>query len=186
MLKRNLAKIVVTFLPCCACLLFMAPGPATVSGQDLVNLAARQDFTAGRASSTDPKGKNDDARPIQPGQSLTLMDVKGMGRVTHIWFTVSSPSSDHLRELVLRMTWDDASRPAVECPLGDFFAEGFGKYVEFSSAPVVIGARNALNCYWPMPFRKHAVLSVNNEGEKAVESFYYNIDYRLDEKAEPN
>ena len=28
---------------------------------------------------------------------------------------------------------------------------GKAKYVEFVSAPVVVGARNALDCYWPMP-----------------------------------
>ena len=108
------------------------------------DLASKKDFSAGRASSTDPKGRNGDARPIAPGQTLTLMDVNGSGRITHIWFTIASPSPEHLRELVLRMTWDDAARPAVECPVGDFFAQGHGKYVEFQSAPVVVGARQCL------------------------------------------
>jgi hypothetical protein len=150
----------------------------------LSGLASKKTFSAGRASSTDPNGRNGDARRINPGQTLTLMDVQGAGRVTHIWFTIASPSSDHLRELVLRMTWDDTSRPAVECPIGDFFAQGHGKYVEFTSAPVSIGAHNALNCYWPMPFRKHAVLTVTNDGKQPVNSFYYNIDYRLESEPE--
>ena len=153
-------------------------------GQVPADLAAKKEFSAARASSTDPKGRNGDARRIDPGQTLTLVDAKGSGRITHIWFTISSPSPEHLRELVLRMTWDDATRPAVECPIGEFFAQGHGKYVEFASAPVVVGARNALNCYWPMPFKKHAVITVTNEGDKRVNSFYYNIDYRLDEAAQ--
>src|ERR1035441_6998813 len=78
------------------------------------DLALKKDFTAGRASSTDPKGRNGDSRPIDPGQTLTLMDVKGSGQITHIWFTINSPSPEHLRELVLRMTWDDAARPRSE------------------------------------------------------------------------
>lgn len=158
--------------------------PARLVGQLPADLPGKRDFTAGRASSTDPRGRNGDARRIDPGQTLTLMDVKGAGRVTHIWFTISSPAPDHLRELVLRMTWDDATRPAVECPIGDFFAQGHGKYVEFVSAPIAIGARNALNCYWPMPFRTHAVLAVVNQGNQRVNSFYFNIDYRLDEQPE--
>ncbi len=113
----------------------------TAMGQVPANLAAKKDFTAARASSTDPREHNGDSRSIEPGQTLTLMDVPGAGRVTHIWFTINSPSPDHLRELVLRMTWDDAARPAVECPVGDFFALGHGKYVEFTSAPVMIGAQ---------------------------------------------
>ena len=152
-------------------------------GQVPADLASKKDFSAARASSTDPKGRNADARRIDPGQTLTLMDVKGNGRITHVWFTIASPSPEHLRELVLRMTWDDATRPAVECPVGDFFAQGHAQYVEFQSSPVAVGARKALNCYWPMPFKKHAVLSVTNEGDRRVNSFYFNIDYRLE--AEP-
>ena len=117
----------------------------------------------------------------KPGQTLTLADVKGSGRITHVWFTINSRSPEHLRELVLRMTWDDASRPAVECPIGDFFAQGHSQYVEFQSAAVAVGARKALNCYWPMPFKKHAVLTVSNEGDQRVNSFYFNIDYRLEQ-----
>src|SRR5215813_13999624 len=72
------------------------------------NLSAKKDFLSGRASSIDPNHKNGDARPIDPGQTLQLADIKGPGRITHIWFTISSPSKDHLRELILRFTWDDA------------------------------------------------------------------------------
>ena len=33
-------------------------------------------------------------------------------------------STDHLRELVFRIYWDGAEKPAVACPLGDFFGLG--------------------------------------------------------------
>lgn len=160
--------------------------PLSALAQLPLNLAAKKDFSAGRASSTDPRGHNGDSRSIEPGATLTLADVKGSGRIEHIWFTINSPSPEHLRELVLRMTWDDASRPAIECPVGDFFAQGHSKYVEFQSAAVVVGSHAALNCYWPMPFNKHAVITVVNEGEKKVGNFYYNIDYRLDENPQPD
>jgi hypothetical protein len=156
------------------------------AGQVPGDLALKKDFSAGRASSTDPKGRNADSRPIAPGQTLTLMDVQGNGRITHIWFTISSRSPEHLRELVLRIFWDGASRPAVECPIGDFFALGHGKYVEFESAPVMIGAQKALNCYWPMPFRKRATMTVSNEGAQKVGSFYFNIDYRIEKRSQPD
>ena len=160
--------------------------PPSAHAQLPANLASKKDFSAGRASSTDPRGHNGDSRSIEPGATLPLMDVTGSGRVTHIWFTINSPAPEHLRELVLRMTWDDATRPAVECPIGDFFAQGHAKYVEFQSAPISVGSHKALNCYWPMPFRKHAVISVVNEGEKKVNNFYYNIDYRLEDGDQPN
>ncbi len=169
-----LSAAVITLLPSAA----LAQLPA--------DLASRKDFSAGRASSTDPNGHNGDSRAIDAGSTLTLMDVKGSGRVTHIWFTINSPSPEHLRELVLRMTWDDATRPAVECPIGDFFAQGHAKYVEFQSAAVVVGSHAALNCYWPMPFKKHAVITVSNEGDRRVNNFYFNIDYRLDDDPQPD
>lgn len=153
--------------------------PILVSAQVPDDLAGKKNYKAYRASSASPTGKNDDARPIAPGQTLLLADVHGSGRFTHLWMTIAAQSPDHLRELVLRMTWDDAATPAVECPVGDFFAQGPGKYVEYHSAPVSVGGQMALNCYWPMPFKKHAVITVTNEGSKPVDAYYYNFDYRL-------
>ncbi len=155
-------------------------------GQVPEDLAQIKGYKAYKASSADPTGKNGDARGIGPGQTIVLADVKGNGRFTHLWTTIAAESPDHLRELVIRMTWDDAKSPAVECPIGDFFAQGPGKYVEFHSAPVSVGGQMALNCYWPMPFRKHAVITVTNEGDKPVGAFYYNFDYRLENKPQRN
>lgn len=146
------------------------------------DLAGKKDFRSFRASSTDPTGHNGDARPIAPGGVLTLADVKGAGRFTHLWMTIAAKSPNHLRELVIRMTWDDAATPAVECPVGDLFAQGPGKYVEYRSAPVSVGGQMALNCYWPMPFKKHAVITVTNEGAEQVYAFYWNFDYRLQDR----
>ena len=155
----------------------------TASGQVPDDLAKKKDFKAVRSSSADPTGGNADSRSIKPGDTLTVADIKGSGCFTHLWFTIAARSQDHLRELVIRITWDDADKPAVECPIGDFFAQGHAKYVEFVSAPISVGARMALNCYWPMPFKKHAVITVTNEGSQAVDALYYNLDYRLDKRA---
>jgi hypothetical protein len=154
----------------------------TACAQVPQDLADKKDFRAGRSSSTDPKLRNGDARHMNPGETLTVADVKGAGRFTHLWFTIAAKDADHLREMVLRITWDDAARPAVECPIGDFFAQGPGKYVEYHSAPVSVGGSMALNCYWPMPFKKHAVVTVTNEGAGEVYALYYNLDYRLDNR----
>ncbi len=148
------------------------------------DLPARKEFRALRLSSADPKHKNADYRHIDPGQTLELGKIDGHGRLTHLWFTIAADSTDHLRELVLRIWWDGASKPAVECPLGDFYGLGFGRYVEYKSAPVAIGGIKALNCYWPMPFAKGARLTITNEGIEHVHACYFNIDYRLDDHAE--
>jgi hypothetical protein len=163
---------------------FLLPLVATTPAraQALQELADPKDFRALRIASTDPKFKNADYRRIPPGDTLVLGEISGHGRITHMWFTIASKSPDHLRELVLRIFWDGADKPAVECPLGDFFGLGFGKYVEYQSAPIAIGGIKALNCYWPMPFAKGARLTLTNEGATRVDSCYFNIDYRLDDK----
>ena len=154
----------------------------TLHAQVPLDLARPKPFHALRLSSTDPKFHNHDSRRIEPEATLELGRVEGHGRITHMWFTINSKSPDHLRELVLRLYWDGADRPAVECPLGDFYGLGFGKYVEYQSAPVAIGAVKAMNCYWPMPFAGGARLTLTNEGEQPVEGCYFNIDYRLDDE----
>jgi hypothetical protein len=146
------------------------------------SLANPKNFRALRIASTDPKFKNADYRRIAPGQTIELGKIEGHGRITHIWFTIAAKSPDHLRELVFRIYWDGAEKPAVECPLGDFYGLGFGKYIEFKSAPIAIGGIKALNCYWPMPFAQGARLTMTNEGTEPVGSCYFNIDYRLDDK----
>jgi hypothetical protein len=146
------------------------------------DLAQAKAFRALRISSTDPKFKNGDFRPIAPGATLELGRIEGSGRITHMWFTINGKSPDHLRELVLRVYWDGADKPAIECPLGDFFGLGFGRYVEYKSAPIAIGGIKALNCYWPMPFAKGARLTMTNEGSQPIGSCYFNIDYRLDDQ----
>ncbi len=156
--------------------------PSLSLGQALINLDAKKDFVALRASSADPSGKNGDMIRIEPGQTATIADIKGAGRITHMWFTIASPSKEHLREIVLRITWDDADKPAVECPIGDFFVQGHGQYVEFTSLPVCMNPGRSLNCFWPMPFKKHAVITVTNEGEQRVNAFYHNIDYRIEKR----
>ncbi len=89
---------------------------ATVYAQVPEDLAQPKTFRAYRLSSTDPHFKNADSRTIAPGATLELGRIEGQGRITHVWFTINGQSRDHLRELVLRMYWDGAEKPAVECP----------------------------------------------------------------------
>src|SRR5947209_15626753 len=86
---------------------------STAGGQVPADLAAPQDFEAHRASTTDPHFRNGDARPIPPGQTLELANLRGSGRITHLWFTIAPPTGAPLVELVLRMYWDGAEKPAV-------------------------------------------------------------------------
>jgi len=82
------------------------------------------------------------------------------------------------RAQILRIYWDDDPQPAVECPIGDFFALGWNKYAHVNSLAVCVNPGSAFNCYWEMPFSSRARLTVTNDGIER-RTLYYQIDYTL-------
>jgi hypothetical protein len=145
---------------------------------ELSSLISPHPYVQKRASSYDRTGGNDDFRKIAPGETLTLLDDSGPGVITHIWITIASSEKYHLKKLVLRMYWDDEASPSVEAPIGDFFGLGLGDYFLFESTPLSVASDKALNCFFPMPFRRRARITVSNEGKEEVDAFYFNIDYQ--------
>jgi hypothetical protein len=144
----------------------------------LSSLIAPHDYVQKRASSYDRSGGNDDFFKLPHGASITLLDDPGPAIITHIWITIASPEQYHLKKLVLRMYWDGEAAPSVEAPIGDFFGLGLGDYFLFESTPLAVASDKALNCFFPMPFRKRARITVTNEGREDVDAFYFNIDYQ--------
>ncbi|GGA63049.1 hypothetical protein GCM10011507_13330 [Edaphobacter acidisoli] len=145
---------------------------------DWPDVTQQQNYVLHRASSTDPTGANADFRRIEPGATLTALDVDGPGEVSHLWFTIASGEPYHLKRIVLRIYWDGEQSPSVETPIGDFFGLGLGEYYRWQSEMLSVGSDKSLNSFFPMPFRHHARITITNEGKQPVHSFYYNIDYR--------
>ncbi len=139
-----------------------------------------------RISSAAPTaGSNRDNLWVKPGETRVLAEIEGPATITHIWLTfsearpnwISRAGSADPSEIVLRMFWDGAEQPAVEAPLGDFFAAGFGLRREIRSIPVQVESGDGYNCFWPMPFHRHGKVTITNESEKRLNAFYYHIDY---------
>ncbi|NLN92314.1 MAG: DUF2961 domain-containing protein [Candidatus Hydrogenedens sp.] len=154
--------------------------PVAESGNPLAGLSLLREGSSQRASSCDPdwEGSNADARYIPPGDCLVIADLKGPGIIQHFWNTVAASDRGYSRLLLLRMYWDDEEAPSVEVPLGDFFALGHGVDQTVDSIPVSVSSGGrARNCYWPMPFRKSARITVTNEGRGPVQAFYYYVDW---------
>jgi len=147
-------------------------------GTQLSSLPQPKDYVQHRSSSYDRSGGNADARPVAPGETLTLLDENGPGLIAHVWVTIASNDPAHLKALVLRMYWDGEVTPSVEAPIGDFYGLGLGDYFKYQSIPLQVGSEKALNCFFPMPYQKHARITVTNEGAIKTDSFYFNIDYR--------
>src|SRR3954463_13510680 len=88
-----------------------APVAQPAAPDALFAMARLRDYKCHRSSSWDTTGGNADFRPVDPGASLPLLDVKGPGVITHIWFTINSDDQMHLKNLVLRAWWDGESTP---------------------------------------------------------------------------
>lgn len=139
-----------------------------------------RNYSSQRISSYDRSGANDDGNwkeKIKPGETRVIGEVEGPGIFKHIWITIASGEPYHLKKIVLRIYWDGAENPSVEAPIGDFFGLGLGKYNLYESRFLSVGSQRALNASFPMPFRKSAKVTVTNEGERAIDAFYYNIDW---------
>lgn len=111
--------------------------------------------------------------------TFEIADIEGPGVIQHIWMTPTG----HWRYLILRIYWEDAEQPSVECPVGDFFCAGWNEYAQVSTLAVCVNPGSAFNSYWPMPFRKRCRMTLENLAEEEV-TVYYQIDYSLEEVAE--
>ena len=110
--------------------------------------------------------------------TLTLGEIKGAGAVQQIWMTPAP--IDKTRSFILRFYCDGEDEPSVEVPMGDFFGCGWGKFCQINSLPVCVNPGSAFNCYWAMPFRKAAKITLENLDEKQM-TIYYQINYTLTE-----
>jgi hypothetical protein len=114
--------------------------------------------------------------PIKAKSTFTLAEIDGPGAIQHIWLTPAP--LDRTRWYILRFYWDGETEPSIECPLGDFFACGWAKYCQISSLAVCVNPGSAFNCYWPMPFRKKAKVTLENIDDQQM-TIYYQIDFTL-------
>lgn len=113
-------------------------------------------------------------------QTVTLMNVDGPGTIQHIWMVPDdSGFLYHGRGDVLRIYWDGETSPSIEVPLTDFFAIGHDIFAPVNSLPVVDNPSSALNSFWPMPFRKHARITVTNDSDRDEGLLAYQITYTL-------
>ncbi|MGQ9732640.1 MAG: glycoside hydrolase family 172 protein [Candidatus Zipacnadales bacterium] len=129
-------------------------------------------------------GKGWKVRPcitVPAHTTTTLADIEGPGVIQHIWITVSEKA---YRDCILRMYWDNEDTPSVEVPLGDFFCCGHSLRVKVNSLPIAVNPSGGFNSYWPMPFREHATLTIENQRWEDIGGFFYQITYALMEVSE--
>lgn len=115
------------------------------------------------------------SRTLKAGELITLGDMEGPGVIRRIWLTVQK-SPRIARGLVIRIYWDGQPNASVEAPLQDFFGIPFGRQVSFESAIFSNPEGRSFNVIAPMPFRKHAKITIENQSPESTELFY-DINY---------
>ncbi|NHW38259.1 DUF2961 domain-containing protein [Paenibacillus aceris] len=123
---------------------------------------------------------------LNKGETVTLAEIQGTGILQHFWMTVTDKTGAKghdaqfvLRDLVLRMYWDGEETPSVEVPLGDFFCNGFARRNNVNSLPITVNPTGGMNCYFPMPFRTSAKITIENQHAHDIGGFFYTFNYTL-------
>ena len=114
---------------------------------------------------------------LQRRQTVTLADIEGPGVIQHIWITVAEKA---YRNCILRVYWDGEASPSIESPLGDFFANAHALRYTVNSLMINVNPSGGFNSYWPMPFRKSAKVTIENQSPEDIGGFFYQINYALE------
>jgi len=99
---------------------------------------------------------------LAPGGSVTLFKTSGPGRILGLKLGPASAFAGADRDILVRMYWDGATEPAVDCPVGDFFGYSFG---DPAIRSLLLGtADDGTNyIYFPMPFERSARIELVSE-----------------------
>jgi hypothetical protein len=118
---------------------------------------------------------------LKANSLTTLMDVDGPGVIQHIWLTL-----DHkkYRDVILRIFWDRETEPSVESPVGDFFCNGWSTQLNVLSLPINVNPKGGFNCYFPMPFRRHVTITLENRSPEPIRGMFYTVNYAVGPVAE--
>ncbi len=136
-------------------------------------------------SSHDLTGGNNDRINIHQGDTAVILDRKGPGMITRIWFTIDSRDPDFLRNIILTAYWDNEETPSVWSPVGDFFGSPF-EYRHFDSRNIGMTS-GGYYCYFTMPYNEHSRIEIINQTDEEVYAFYYHINvYDLEEDFDEN
>ena len=133
--------------------------------------------SANNARDLGPGWKLSPCLEIPAGQSVTIMDHDGPGVIRHIWVTLDPK---WYRDLILRVYWDGQSQPSIETPIGDFMCNSWNQRQDILAVPVNVNPSGGMNMYFPMPFRQHARIVVENDSPNDLSAFFYTINYTLE------
>ena len=157
-----------------------AENPTGAKGQGGMAIPNPDDPALPHSGAASDLGQGWKVRPFlkpKAGETVTLMDVDGPGVIQHIWMATETDWAGNGRACVLRFYWDGEDTPSVEVPMTDFFAIGHDRFAPVNSLAVIVNPASALNCYWPMPFRRHVKVTFTNDSNRDLRLLAFQITY---------
>ena len=118
--------------------------------------------------------------PVQAHSTVTLACEKGTsGIIRRMWMTLSDMSQVMLRGLRLKCYWDGDLLPAVNTPLGDFFAMSTGRVYPLHSSLLSSPEGRSFVHFIQMPFRESMRIDLENTTDFNLRELYYDVDYTI-------
>lgn len=159
----------------CLILLMAAARPLAAEGpsadEDLTTI--RRDMQSGFAHAGWKYDRYSRMQSLDAGKRMVVADIKGPAIIRHIHTCRHQNPQVNARGIVLEIWFDDADKPAVCCPLADFFGDGCGGRSAYFSSKFIECAPWSYNGYFPMPFAKRARVILRNDTARDVMNYSY-------------
>jgi hypothetical protein len=106
---------------------------------------------------------------VRAGETVRIADLRGSRAITSIavtprWTGDREQDIRILRELSLRIAWDEDRTPSVWAPLGDFFGTAPG-INDYRALPMGMTPESFYS-HWYMPFAESAGVDLTNDGHE--------------------
>lgn len=96
---------------------------------------------------------------LKEGESIVIANLNKGGRITGLRLHHADAFRGLSKNILIRITWDDETQPAVLMPVADFFGYAYGKE---SMQSLLLGSADNINyCYFPMPFERKAKVELS-------------------------
>ncbi len=113
---------------------------------------------------------------VGAGRAGTLAEVEGPGLAVRFYMTLPKRYRKFLlRDLILKIYYDDCDFPSVEVPLGDFFGLPFGRYTSYSSF-FLSCVSGGYASRFPMPFARGLRIELENRSPGTAVMIFFQVN----------
>lgn len=140
-------------------------------------LVAAKDFLIAYPFEEKSEGQKTETKSedLAAGAEMSF-DLTGNRAVDHIHINLDAENLDQaLRSTLLTISFD--GEQTVWSPIGDFFGTGY-RLSPVDNFYTKVDANGNLDCFWVMPFRESAQITIKNEGDQKVKIMEASITHR--------